>query len=199
MFYDKGHIYELDGETLPSVSELTRFLSREIYSDVSQFRLDRAAERGAKVHRLTEALDKYGEAEAQPDVLPYLQAYVKFRREHTVTWEQIERAMYHPDRLYAGTIDRLGMVDGKRCIVDIKTSSQIKKPLYTAQLNLYRLMLPEPVEALYILHLKPDGSYRLVELPIDDVLASACITLHQALKKKPRKKPKPNAEKEETA
>ena len=47
IFFEKGHIYEMDGEQLPSVSELTRFISREVYGDVAQFRLDNAAERGA--------------------------------------------------------------------------------------------------------------------------------------------------------
>ena len=60
IFFEKDHIYELNGEQLPSVSELTRFISREVYGDVAQFRLDNAAERGTKVHKLTEALDKYG-------------------------------------------------------------------------------------------------------------------------------------------
>ena len=31
LFFDQGHKYTLDGEELPSVSELCRFLSREIY------------------------------------------------------------------------------------------------------------------------------------------------------------------------
>ena len=186
IFFEKDHIYELNGEQLPSVSELTRFISREVYGDIAQFRLDNAAERGTKVHKLTEALDKYGEADVSEDVLPYLQAYVKFRKEHDVAWEKIEYATHHPESLYAGTLDRLGTVDGKRCIVDIKTSSTLKKPLYTAQLNLYRMMLTSPVDALYILHLKPNGTYKLVELPIDDTLANACITLHTALKKKKR-------------
>lgn len=188
IFYDKSHTYELDGEELPSVSELTRFISREIYGEVSQWRMDNAAERGTKVHKLTEALDKYGEIEADAAVAPYLTAYVQFRKDHDCAWEMIEKATHHPDRLYAGTIDRVGTIDGKRCIADIKTSSAIKKPLYTAQLNLYRKMLPDPVDALYIIHLKPDGSYKLVELPIDDALADACITLHTALKKKRRRK-----------
>lgn len=188
IFYDTGHIYELDGERVPSVSEITRFLSREIYGDVSQYKLDHAAERGTKVHKLTEALDKYGEIEAPSDILPYLQAYLAFRAEHKVEWREIEKAHYHPDKLYAGTIDRVGMVDGKTCIVDIKTSSSLKKPLYGAQLNLYRMMLPNlEIDALYILHLKNDGKYKLVELPIADDVALACITLHEATKKKRRK------------
>lgn len=188
IFYDSGHIYELDGEQIPSVSEITRFLSREIYGEVSQYKLDQAAERGTKVHRLTEALDKYGEIEAPADVLPYLKAYLSFRKEHTVEWSEIEKAHYHPDKLYAGTIDRVGTVDGVRCILDVKTSYAVKKNLYGAQLNLYRMMLAEPVDALYILHLKPDGKYKLVELPIDDSVATACLTLHEATKKKRRKK-----------
>ena len=72
IFFEKDHIYELNGEQLPSVSELTRFISREVYGDIAQFRLDNAAERGTKVHKLTEALDKYGEADVSEDVLPYL-------------------------------------------------------------------------------------------------------------------------------
>lgn len=188
VFYDSGHVYELDGEALPSVSELTRFISREVYGTVTQFTLDNAAERGTKVHKLCEALDKYGECEAPEDVSGYVMAYLKFLKEHKPEWKQIEAAHFHPDKIYAGTIDRYGTLDGKRVILDIKTSSAIQKPLYTAQLNLYRLMLTEPVDALIIAHLHKDGKYKLVELPIDDALATACITLHQALKKKPRKK-----------
>ena len=37
LFFDQGHKYTLDGEELPSVSELCRFLSREIYGDVAQW------------------------------------------------------------------------------------------------------------------------------------------------------------------
>lgn len=189
VFYEKEHIYELNGEQLPSVSELTRFISREVYGDLAQFRLDHAAERGTKVHKLTEALDKYGEVDVSEDVLAYIQAYVRFRREHETAWQKIEYATHHPDNLYAGTLDRYGTVDGKRCIVDIKTSSTLQKQLYTAQLNLYRMMLlPDTVDALHVLHLKPDGTYKLVELPIDDTLANACLTLHTALKKKKRKR-----------
>lgn len=189
VFFDEGHVYELDGVRVPSVSEITRFISREVYGEIAQFRLDRAASRGSKVHKLTEALDKYGEIEADAESLPYIKAYLKFRQEHTVEWEEIEAARYHPDRLYAGTIDRRGRVDGKRCIVDFKTSYRVHKPLYEAAQNLYRMTYPpDSFDALYILHLKPDETYKLIELPIRDDLALACLTLHQATAKKRRKK-----------
>jgi hypothetical protein len=188
LFFDEGHKYTIDGEELPSVSELTRFISREIYGDVGQFNLDRAADRGTAVHKATELLDKYGTAEIDEDISPYLKAYIAFRKEHKCEWQKIEYATHHPENLYAGTLDRVGTVDGKLVVLDIKTSSTIQKPLYTAQLNLYRKMLPDPIEQLVILHLKKDGTYKLIDIPIDDTLADACITMHEALKKKKRSK-----------
>ena len=188
LFFDEGHKYTIDGEELPSVSELTRFISREIYGDVGQFNLDRAADRGTAVHKATELLDKYGTAEIDEDIAPYLQAYIAFRKEHMCEWQKIEYATHHPNNLYAGTLDRVGTIDGKLVVLDIKTSSTIQKPLYTAQLNLYRKMLPDPIEQLVILHLKKDGTYKLIDIPIDDTLADACITMHEALKKKKRSK-----------
>ena len=188
LFFDEGHKYTIDGEELPSVSELTRFISREIYGDVGQFNLDRAADRGTAVHKATELLDKYGTAEIDEDISPYLKAYIAFRKEHKCEWQKIEYATHHPENLYAGTLDRVGTVDGKLVVLDIKTSSAIQKPLYTAQLNLYRKTLPDPIEQLVILHLKKDGTYKLIDIPIDDTLADACITMHEALKKKKRSK-----------
>lgn len=189
VFFDDGHTYELDGVQIPSVSEVTRFLSREVYGDVQQFRLDHAASRGTKIHKLTEALDKYGEIEADAESLPYIKAYVKFRQEHDVQWEEIEKPRFHPDGLYAGTVDRMGTIDGRRGILDIKNSYRIHKPLYEAAQNLYRMTYdPGFIEVLYILHLKPDETYKLIELPIRDDLALACLTLHQATAKKRRKK-----------
>lgn len=192
LFYDAAHRYELDGEELPSVSEIIRFISREIYGTVGQYTLDHAADRGTKIHKLCENLDRYGEVEVPEDLTGYLQAYVKFSKEHTVEWDAIEVANHHPELRYAGRIDRIGLVDGLRAIVDIKSSYVIHKPLVGAQLNLYRMIWEAngciPIDRLYTLHLKPDGMYKLIDIPIDDTVAVACLTLHNALRKKPRKK-----------
>lgn len=189
-FFDKGHVYMLDGERLPCVSDLCRFLHREIYSDAPVWQLEVAADRGTKVHASTEALDKTGRAEIEDEYLPYLQAYVRFRQEHDVQWELIEHPDYHPEMMYAGTIDRYGMVDGFRTLVDLKTTYTVYKPLCSASLNLYRLMLEargKQVEKLLIIHLKKDGTYKLVPFDIDDSVPMALITIHNALKKKRRR------------
>ena len=192
LFFDTGHKYTLDGEELPSVSEVTRFISREVYGDIGQYNLDRAAERGTAVHKATEILDKYGTVEISTDIEPYIKAYIMFRKEHDCKWELIEAARYDPDRRYAGTLDRLGTVDGELAIVDIKTTAVISpahKKIYTAALNLYRRMFPErEIKKLLIVQLRKDETYKLHRLDIDDSLADACLTLHEALKKKPKRK-----------
>ena len=124
------------------------------------------------------------------ELAPYLEAYVKFRREHKVKWEKIEYACHSEKLNLCGTVDRIGVVDGKKTLVDFKTSSILQKVLYGATLNLYRLILLDnsiEVERLVILHLKKDRQYRLVEMPIDETVARACLALHNALHKKPRK------------
>ena len=189
-FYDKGHIYMLDGEQLPCVSDLCRFLHKEIYKDAPLWQMEAAAERGTAVHRATEMLDKTGTAEISEDYAPYLKAYAAFLQEHDVEWELIEHPDYHPAHGYAGTIDRYGKVDGITTLLDIKTTWTVYKALCSASLNLYRLILiarQRPVERLQILHLKKDGTYKLIRFEFDDAVPLALITLHNALKKKRRK------------
>lgn len=189
-FYDKSHVYELDGERIPCVSDLCRFIHKEIYKDAPLWQMEAAADRGTKVHAATEALDKTGRAEIEDSYLPYLQAYAQFRQEHEVQWELIEYADYHPELMYAGTIDRYGIVDGYRTLADLKTTYRVYKPLCGASLNLYRLILEarqKVVERLMIIHLKKDGTYKLVNIPIDGAVAMALITLHNALKTRRKK------------
>ena len=190
-FFDRGHVYMLDGERLPCVSDLCRFLHREIYKDAPIWQLEAAADRGTKVHAATEALDKAGRAGIEDDYLPYLEAYAAFRREHEVEWELVEHSDYHPTHRYAGTIDRYGMVDGYKTLADLKTTYTVYKPLCSASLNLYRMILEarqKAVERLLIIHLKKDGTYKLIWFDVDDSVPLALITLHTALKTKRRKK-----------
>lgn len=191
MFEEESHIYTLQGEVLPCVSDLCRFLHREVYKDAPSWAMEAAAERGTAVHEAAQQLDSTGTADIPDEYAPYLQAYAAFLREHDVEWMLIEQPLYHPQHLYAGTIDRYGIVDGFHTLVDLKTTYTIYKPLCGAQLNLYRLMLiirGYPVQRLAILHLKKDGTYRFVRFDIDDIIPNALLALHNALRKRKKKR-----------
>lgn len=229
IFYDDEHIYEVDGEEYPSVSEISRFASREIYGEVNQFNLDNACNRGSAVHKATEILDKYGSVECSEDIENYIRAYVSFRKDFGVKdYAYIEKPLANENLKYAGTIDRIYKIDetfinsaktlcketieldydGKVtktkdevdlslmkdsfAIIDIKSSSVVQNVLALIQLNAYKESVEENklgvVGALFILHLEKDGKYKLINVQIDNTLFNACLTLHNALKKKKRVK-----------
>lgn len=112
IFFDDTHTYQVDGEEFPSVSEISRFASREVYGEVSQFNLDNACSRGSAIHKATEILDKYGKCECSEDIEPYIRAYVKFRKDFGIKdYAHIEKSLANEELKYAGTIDRIYKVD----------------------------------------------------------------------------------------
>lgn len=191
VFFDEGHSYTVDGEPVPSVSEVTRFMAREIYDQTRQQDMDKAADRGTKIHKATEVLDKYRAAEVDDEYIEYLKAYMAFCKEYKPSWEKIECPVNN-EKLYAGTIDRYGMIGEQKVLLDIKSTATISpahRALYTAAQNLYRMALEKlglRVDAIWILQLKKDGTYKIYQLEVQDELANACIALHQALKKRTR-------------
>lgn len=187
-FREAGHIYIVDGRQVVCVSDLCRFISREIYTgDVPKWQMEAAAERGTAVHAATERLEALGIAELDDEYAPYLQAYTAFLRDHEVLWELTEKSLYSAKNDFAGTIDRYGLLDGKKTLLDIKTTYTVYKVLCEASLNLYRRLLEESgfeVEQLVILHLQKNGQYKLVVIPISERLPDALLTLNTALVKR---------------
>lgn len=214
-FYDETHTYKLNGEILPSVSEISRFASKEIYnSDINKYTLDNAKERGTAIHKATEQLDTTGTCDIATQYTAYINAYIQFRKDFNIKqYKYIEKSLYifNDDYKYAGTLDRVYVVDedfasavkkhckvdiadfiGAECIIDIKSSSQVKKVLAQIQLPAYsnllinknamRFMLP-----LFILHLKKDGKYKLMYFEDNPKLFDSCYNIHKALKPKLKK------------
>ncbi len=192
LHFDEGkHLYTLDqnGVTfeLPSVTQILRFISREIYGDVPQSVLDKAADKGTRVHEAIEAYDNYGWKECEPDTLPYILAYEKWVQDHNFQTVANEYPIYHRTRLYAGRIDRIFMDEGKLSLLDIKTSETILEPLVTAQLYGYAEALKShgiTVINSYILHLRNDATYDFIKVDIQKGfrIFEACAFLHGAIK-----------------
>ena len=192
-FNEEKHEYSVDGEKVPSVSEILAPISADRYKDINQSVLAQAAARGTAVHEACEAIDYGLDPEIDPSIEGYIRAYYTFLRDYTPKWEMIERIIgyvrYVGDKpYYCGTIDRYGMIDGKPCVVDIKTYASLTTDAYisaSCQTALYRDAIeshqladgtPDMVKGLdaysgdggiikrYVLHLKPDGNYRLASL-----------------------------------
>ena len=184
------HIYRVDGVIVPSVSEITECLHKMAYRDAPPDLMEYAAARGTAVHEATEKLDWNGEVQVNGTIAPYLKAYAKFLEAKQPEWDLIEHRV-NKGLEYAGTLDRYGKFNGAYCILDIKTTSRITreiKAVYTAAQNLYRRALESwlPVEKLWILQLKQDETYKLIELPVEDTLADACLAIHSAVGKRRR-------------
>lgn len=212
VFYDEEHQYELNGEQVPSVSEISRFASREVYGTIDQYTLDNAANRGSAVHKSTEVLDKYGVVECDSFIEPYIRAYVQFRKDYGIKeYKYIEKALASESMRFAGTIDRIFEIDetfaqkfkeqtkvdvsdlvGKLAIIDLKSSSAVQKVPVKIQLNGYELLVTEnklgDVGLLIILHLTKESKYKVHNIERDKTLFMSCYNLHKAFEKKKRVK-----------
>ena len=113
-FIEKTHTYLLDGEEVPSVSEIIRFAEREVYKEPNKFQMDQAADRGTRVHKACEELDRKGICTVDGDIEGYVNAYAKFLADNKVEWSMIEQMVLGQG--YAGTIDRAGTINNKKVI-----------------------------------------------------------------------------------
>lgn len=191
-FDEKQHRY-FDGEIeLPSVTTITRFCNYDSLSGKGSDPFYR--ERGTKVHELCADYDFTGEFPQGTGLDGYLKAYADFVRDYRPKWDYIEYMVGSVEKGFAGTIDRMGTIDGRNCILDIKTSSKVNVLALTAQLTGYselctagtavtvngdpQLIDPEDLfPRLYGLQLQKKGNYRLIPVEIDRVLFGVCQVL----------------------
>lgn len=164
---DESHSYQLDGRPVPSVTEIVSLITAKKYSETNPAMMAQAQRRGAEVHELCEMLDYSVEPEEldiSPDLVGYVNAYLTFLRDYRPEWEYVEKQVSTID--YAGRVDRIGIIDGKRTIVDIKTTAtmgRLSRLALLFQLYLYKeavvFTTELPVKALMGVQLKKDGTY----------------------------------------
>ena len=190
-FDAENHQYYIDGVEVPSVTTVCRFLSYDQKSD-KPWLARVAADRGTRIHAACAMID-YGEKpEEDFETAGYLKAYRRFLKDYRPDWEGIEYTVGDAQLGLAGTIDRFGtLYDGRTCILDIKTGSQLHDAPLRAQLTGYkRLLALDRVfypYYLYALQLSKDGTYHLREVRQDDELLNACIFINKAVERKKAK------------
>lgn len=146
---------------------------------------DRKADVGSAVHSQIEAiiLGK-PRPEPGPAVAPYLVQFDRFVADFAPEWEASEGTVYSDSESYAGTLDWIAVIGGRRLIGDTKTGKGVY-PEAALQLAAYAhadfMGLTDGTDAPLpafdggvVLHLSPDA-YRLVPVRIDDDIFKAFL------------------------
>lgn len=178
-----AHAYTVDGVAVPSVTHILAPLNDLSRIPAATLEYKRAL--GTAVHAATELYDlgDLDESTVDPAVRPYLDAWVRFRTEMLLEIVGMEHRVYHAVHRYAGTYDRLAVMDGKLSVFDIKTGEMY--PSYGPQLAAYKNAVEHEtgkrVYGRYGIQLRDDGTYRLHEMTDKDdwPVFLSCLTLHR--------------------
>lgn len=167
IFDENKHQYSVNGLVLPSVTQIMKPLTQELYANIDNKTLNAAASRGKSVHYATELYDTFGVEEIEEENKGYLAAYKKFKQDYSVKILEVEKQLFHPLLYYAGTLDRIVEINGKRILLDIKTTEKVHKNLVEIQVSAYQEMALKngiEVDSLAVLKLNADGTYQFIYL-----------------------------------
>lgn len=182
-FDEATHTYrDSAGLVIPSVTTILKPLYD--FSRIDKEVLEAKAKLGTWVHKASELIDTFSlDWSSVPEAcMKYLQAYEKWLDEMCPIITHSETLVFSAQYRYAGTFDRVAIVNGKRYLIDIKTTAVISKAV-GVQLAAYQKALLEykgiEVQGRAALQLKPDGTYRFVpfDKPSDFAVFVACKTL----------------------
>lgn len=168
-FYEDEHIYLVDGVIVPSVSQVLDYKFGHKYDSVSPAVLNRAAERGTKVHEAIEKFCKDGVDDGSKELRNFRFLLDKYG--YRVHASELPVIIEYDGLTIAGRFD-LQLATGSQCGgADIKCVSALDKERTAYQLNLYRLGVKQCYgvdwKFLKAIHLKDDVR-KIVDLPIDE-------------------------------
>jgi len=124
-YFKHKYGYEVEGIWMPRVTAITALISRPFF--VGGFN---SANWGTTVHAAVEKILK-GESDLPEEkIAPSLRAFEKWRKAQRVEIVNpavdIEARVYDFENGYAGTIDMVAQVQGRRGIVDLKTGNTVR-------------------------------------------------------------------------
>lgn len=160
---------------IPRVTEILKPYSGFIH--VPYDILERAAERGTKVHAICAAIahDAWVDDELIDESLKgYVKSFRQWAADYVQSYDIIEKrynfASNVPQYAYTGQVDFvITGKDGKKYLVDLKTSAQAQKT-YLVQMAAYRNLLNShgiQVDACFLVYLNRDGQYPKIGMQID--------------------------------
>lgn len=166
-FTEKDHRYEVDGEVIPSVTQIMELAGIVDVSGIPAHHLQRAADRGTAVHVACQYLDEDDLVidSLDPEIVGYVVAYQRFKEQNEFVPDLIEHRMVGEVEgwQYGMTLDRLGTVAKRgRIVLDLKTSSKPSKswPIQTAAYVAgYSAVDKLAAPSRGVVHLHKDGTF----------------------------------------
>ncbi len=150
--------YTIDGDWYPRVTKIVSIKAKPAllyyYGEAKSFRdaqavTERSAEEGTMLHEAVEGLLLGKNNPIPPEVAPAVRSFQEFfaKNNISVTPELVERRIVNKDHRYAGTVDAIAIIGGKRGVLDIKTSQAIYRD-YSLQTSAYMDALKNEFEDL---------------------------------------------------
>jgi len=119
---DKDHIYrDSAGRVVPGVTGIIRACGLMDSTGWSDY----ARDRGTAVHKAIELYERgtLDSRSLSPVVVPYLDNWIAFKNQTGYRCIETEKRVYHKLYRYAGTLDQIGEMQGRSCVLDIKTGA----------------------------------------------------------------------------
>ncbi|MDO8633135.1 MAG: hypothetical protein Q8O97_02895 [bacterium] len=123
-FFKHKYGHEVEGLWVPRVTAITSFVSKG-----NGFWTRESADWGTLVHQSIASTLKGEKQESDPRILPSLQAFFEWQKANSLEIEdgsEVEKKVFDREHLYAGTVDIIGKIGGRKGIIDLKTSSEIR-------------------------------------------------------------------------
>lgn len=187
--------YVVGDRRLLSVTTIIANVLGDQYAGVNKFLLEKAAERGRRVHKAVHYLETCGLRRSSLGDIdrPYVEAYDRFKEEMGWEVESAERTVFSLKQGYAGTLDQVGRMtrarNAPRGTLDLKTT--IVDSLFVGeQVAAYTMALREmtkdkDLDARWVLYLRPKNKtrpYKLKRLtnPLDyNVFSAATVVANR--------------------
>lgn len=100
-------------------------------------RMNKAADIGTLTHNWIDKFIKAGLAKEKlpayptnPQMKRCIKAFISWTQEHNVKFKASEQKVYSKKHKFAGTFDAIAIVDGKKCIIDFKTSNALYDEMF---------------------------------------------------------------------
>lgn len=158
------HIYKNNGIVIPSVTSILKDVGIIDFSRVPYKKLEEGRDRGDKVHEMTRLYDLgvLDMSTVDDRLLPYLEAWKRFLRDTGFEIIDIEKRVDSEKYWFAGRLDRVGMLNEKLTIIDIKSGQMYKSN--DLQLSGYVIAHQEEhhskIKQRWGIQLKPDGYWK---------------------------------------